>query len=79
VGRGINPGTVMRTPIVIFSIAAAVAGCTTTAQQAAYAESEVARMMQVYGPACGRLGFKADTDAWRNCIIGLAQRDAMNY
>lgn len=24
--------------------------------------------MQVYGPACERLGYKKDTDAWRDCI-----------
>lgn len=35
-------------------------------------------MVQVYGPACEKLGFKSDTDPWRNCIIGLAQKDAAN-
>ena len=33
-------------------------------------------MIQVYGPACDRLGFKNGTDDWRNCILRLAQRDA---
>lgn len=66
----------MRTSV--FSVLAAfvLAGCATPAEQAAEAERDVERMMLVYGPACEKLGFKANTDPWRNCVIGLGQREA---
>lgn len=66
----------MRTPIIAIPIAALVAGCTTPAEQAAQAERDVDQMIRIYGHACERLGFNANTDPWRNCIIGLGQRDA---
>jgi hypothetical protein len=56
-------------------LATLVAGCATPAQQAASASREVDRMMLVYGPACEKLGFKSNTDPWRNCVIGLSQKD----
>lgn len=52
-----------------------VAGCASPAEQAARAQQEVDRMLLVYGPACEKLGFKGNTDSWRNCIIGLSQKD----
>ena len=68
----------MRTSVVTVSIAAFLAGCTTVTDDAAQAEREAGRMVQVYGPACEKLGFKRDTDPWRNCLIGLSQKDAVN-
>jgi hypothetical protein len=68
----------MRTSIAAVLIAGFMVGCATPEQQAAQAEREAARMMQVYGPACEKLGFKSNTDPWRQCIIGLSQRD-LNY
>jgi hypothetical protein len=64
--------------ISVFSglIAIVLAGCATPAEQAAEAERDVERMMLIYGPACEKLGFKANTDPWRNCVIGLSQKDA---
>jgi hypothetical protein len=53
-----------------------VAGCATPSQQAAQAERDVDMMIQIYGPACQKLGFPRDTDGWRNCLIGLSQKDA---
>ena len=46
-----------------------VAGCASNPQ----AEREKANKLmdykiQVYGPACEKLGFAKDTDAWRECI-----------
>jgi hypothetical protein len=69
----------MRTSLIAVSIAAFLAACTTTAEQAAQAERDVEWMMQVYGPACEKLGFQAKTDYWRNCVIGLAQKDTVRY
>jgi hypothetical protein len=56
-------------------LAAMMAGCATPTEQAARASREVDRMMLVYGPACEKLGFRSNTDPWRNCIIGLSQKD----
>jgi hypothetical protein len=68
----------MRTSIVTVSIAAFLASCTTTpAEQAVQKQQEADRMHVVYGPACEKLGFKRDTDPWRNCVIGLSQKDAI--
>lgn len=69
----------MRTSMIAMPIAAFLAGCTTLAEQAAEAERDVDRMVQVYGSACEKLGFKANTDPWRNCVIGLGQKDAARY
>jgi len=66
----------MRT--VIFPImlgAASLAGCASPAQQAAVMEREMDRMIVVYGPACERLGFSKNTDAWRNCVLNLSNKD----
>jgi hypothetical protein len=68
----------MRTSIVTVSIAAFLAGCTTTpAEQAARTQQEADRMRVVYGPACERLGFTRDTDPWRHCVMGLNQKEAI--
>jgi hypothetical protein len=72
----------MRISIVTASIAAFLAGCATTpaeqaAQKAQKKAQEADRMAVVYGPACEKLGFERDTDPWRNCVIGLSQKDAI--
>lgn len=30
------------------------------------------RMILVYGPACEKLGYKNDTDMWRDCILQIS-------
>lgn len=69
----------MRTSIAAAAIAAFIVGCATPAEQAAEAERDVERMVRIYGPACSKLGFTANTDPWRNCVIGLSQKDAARY
>jgi hypothetical protein len=54
-----------------------VSACATPQQRSAQVEREVAQMIQEYGPGCERLGFKADTDPWRECILRLANKDAL--
>lgn len=66
----------MRHSIGLAAIIFLLTGCATTADQAAQAERDADRMMQVYGPACKKLGFAPDTDPWRNCIIGLSRKDS---
>lgn len=52
-------------------LAALLASCATPAERAAQVEREVEQMITVCGPACDRLGYKADTDQWRDCILRL--------
>jgi hypothetical protein len=66
----------MRISIVTVLAASLLASCATPEERAAQAAREVDRMVQIYGPACEKLGFKSNTDPWRNCIIGLGQKDA---
>ena len=65
----------MRRSSAFFLISALVGGCATPAQQAAQKTQEADRLVQVYGPACDRLGFTAGTDPWRNCVLQLSAKD----
>ncbi len=57
-----------------------LSACATTPQQrAARVEKDVEEMVQVYGPGCEKLGYTADTDQWRDCVIRLNQRDHLLY
>jgi hypothetical protein len=51
------------------------AGCATQAERAAQVQREVEQMIQLYGPGCETLGYKSDSDPWRECVLRLAQRD----
>jgi hypothetical protein len=65
----------MRTPIALAFSIAILAGCATPAEQAAMMNREVDRMIVVYGPACEKLGYKNNTDLWRNCILQMSNKD----
>ena len=54
-----------------------VAGCATQAERAAQVQREVEEMIRVYGPGCEKLGFKADSDQWRDCVLRLATKDSL--
>lgn len=60
----------MRT-VILLALAAALGSCATPAERAAQVQREVEQMIQVFGPACEKLGYKADTDLWRDCILRL--------
>ena len=53
-----------------------LAGCATQAERAAAAQREVDDMVKVYGPACEKLGYKPNTDGWRDCVLRLADHDS---
>ena len=57
----------------------ALAGCATQADRTAQWQAEVERMVQTYGPACEKLGYKADDDKWRDCVLRLSARDERRY
>lgn len=52
-----------------------LAGCTTPEQRAMRMQAEMNEMMVVYGPACGRLGYAANSDQWRNCVLQLSAKE----
>jgi hypothetical protein len=56
-----------------------LAGCATPAERAAQWQAEVDQMVAVFGPACEKLGFKRDEDAWRSCLLQLSERDERRY
>lgn len=59
--------------LILSALLVSLAGCATSnlAERSAQMENEVAEMIQVYGPACEKLGFQPDSDAWRDCILKL--------
>ena len=61
--------------IVTTVLLVALAGCATPAERANAVQRDVDEMIQVYGPGCERLGYKADSDPWRECVLRLAHRD----
>ncbi|HEV8552200.1 MAG TPA: hypothetical protein VGR65_02270 [Casimicrobiaceae bacterium] len=54
-----------------------VAGCVTQAERAAQVQREVEELIRVYGPGCEKLGFKTDSDQWRDCVLRLATKDKL--
>jgi hypothetical protein len=62
------------------AVALTLAACSTPQERAAQAQAEAEQMMAIYGPACIRLGYAAQSDAWRNCVISLsAKYDLQHY
>ena len=65
----------MRSLIAVLLIAF-FAGCTTQADRTARMQREVDEMIATYGPACEKLGYKGDSDPWRDCVLRLSARDS---
>jgi len=65
--------------IAALAVLAALVGCAslTPAERSAQMQKEVNEMIQVYGPACEKLGYQADTDQWRECILKLNASKAL--
>ena len=71
-----------RAPIALAALAtlATLAACTTPQERAVQKQAEVEQMMVIYGPACQRLGYQPQTDAWRSCVLQLnVQDDLQRY
>jgi hypothetical protein len=70
----------MRTIAIAGLAALTLAGCSTPEQRAAEIQAEMNRMMVTFGPACDKLGYAANSDPWRNCVLQLsAKEDAQRY
>lgn len=65
----------MRALILAAASACCLLGCATPQEQAMKQQAEMERMMAEFGPACTQLGFAANTDPWRNCVVQLAERN----
>lgn len=63
---------ILCTLIAIMLLAACVS---TPAERAARAEREVEQMIQIYGPACKKLGYQEESDTWRSCVMQMAAQD----
>jgi hypothetical protein len=66
----------MRTIAVLASMLL-LAGCATQAERAAAVQRDVEEMIRVYGPGCEKLGYKPDSDPWRECVLRLATNDRL--
>jgi len=55
--------------------ALALAACATPGERAAQMQADIDEMIQVYGPACEKLGFQRGSDAWRDCVLRLDTRE----
>jgi hypothetical protein len=66
----------MRTFIAVILLMLA-GGCATQADRSAQMQREVDEMIATYGPACEKLGYKAATDPWRDCILRLNTKDVV--
>ena len=66
----------MRT-FALFVVMIFLAGCVTQAERAAQVQRDVDDMIRVYGPGCEKLGYKPDSDLWRDCVLRLATKDSL--
>ncbi|GAB3465045.1 hypothetical protein GCM10027321_29620 [Massilia terrae] len=66
----------MRTSMAL-TLALLLGGCATQADRAAEQQREVDEMIAVYGPACQKLGYQADTEQWRDCILKMDTKNAI--
>ena len=64
-----------RATLLAITAAAALAGCATTQERAASMQVEMDTMMQIYGPACVRLGYASGSDRWRDCVLQLSAKE----
>jgi len=58
-------------------LAVLATACSTPQEKSARAQSEMAQLMSIYGPACSQLGYTANTDPWRECVLHLGTREEL--
>jgi hypothetical protein len=63
--------------LVTLTLAMLIVGCATPADRAAQVQRDVEEMIRTYGPGCERLGFRPETDQWRDCVLQLATKDSI--
>ncbi|WP_426111305.1 hypothetical protein [Massilia sp. PWRC2] len=65
----------MRTLLLTVAIALNLAACSTPQERAFRQQANMDATIIEFGPACARLGYTANSDLWRNCVIQLSTRD----
>jgi hypothetical protein len=65
----------MRQSIFIATCVLLLTACSTPQERAAKMQAEMDRIIVEYGPACIRLGYQANSDQWRNCVLQLSTKD----
>lgn len=65
----------MRTFILMTASVVCLLGCATPQEKAMKQQAEMDRMIAEYGPACTQLGYAANSDPWRDCILQSATRN----
>ena len=59
-------------PLLATLLALLLTACATTPEErAANAEREANRLKEEYGQACEKLGYQAETDKWRDCLLTM--------
>ena len=66
----------MRT-LMLLPVALLLVACATPQERAAAKQAEMEHDMVIYGPACVRLGYPANSDQWRSCVLQLGTRDEL--
>ena len=64
----------MRQLFIAAASALLLAACSTPQERSAKMQAEMDRILVEYGPACTRLGFEANSDQWRNCVLQLSTK-----
>lgn len=68
----------MNRPILLGLLTALLAACATTPEEArAYAEREANRLKAAHGQTCEKLGYKPETNEWRDCLLDLENQRIM--
>lgn len=62
----------MHTSLLPAAFALCLLGCATPEQRAQKQQAEMERMMAEFGPACAQLGYPAQSDPWRQCVLQRA-------
>lgn len=65
----------MRATMLMTASVVCLLGCASPQEKAMQQQAEMDRMMAEYGPACVQLGFAANTDPWRNCVVQMATKN----
>ena len=64
----------MRALILSAASVCCLLGCATPEEKALKQQAKMNRMITEFGPACVQLGYPANTDPWRNCVMQLAAK-----
>jgi len=59
-------------------IACLLVACTTPQEHAARMQAEMTQLIAIYGPACTQLGYAANSDPWRECVLHLSTREELH-